>query len=494
MSRMIFKRFIFLIALTALVFSSACVLFETDDPDSPPNRETEETQDTMPEITAPTIETLPLPEPRDLENREILSVWSGFEGVEKNVLEQLVREFNTESSHTFIQLASMSWPLLHQKMAAAPAAGNGPDFIIQNYRQIKYYEDWGLLTDISDMYRAEKLFEGEAEPELVFNVRKDHYPENVMRELSFTTANGQESDAAVPMAYIPQRLFYRSDLFETHGYEAPPDTLEALFSVADSLAGELNAIPYGLALSFEQIFGPLGINQLGHPPVNAGSRDVDFLTDGFARYLESIVSLADNGLMPDATEDHAELFRTGQLLMYIGDLYDVSLHQAAGVRFDIAPLPGGSGAQKQVTEAYLFVPTVFINNRIEHFFEWVNFWNMTESQRIWSFRTGHPPVVTDYSGFEEDREWLGSQAPAFTRSLEAFALDSNVLEPDYETLYDQYLRRYWLQALSGSLTVDEALEQAAEAIEAYFEALRVSEEEAAQAEMDQDDSEAETED
>ncbi len=481
MSRNIFRWFILLITITAMLLSSACVLFDSDEP----GRQTEETQETPSDETEPTIETLPLPDTRELEDREILSAWSGLDGVEKNVLKQLINEFNAESEHTFIQLASMSWPLLNQKMSAVSAAGNGPDFIIQDYPQLKTYHSWGLLTGIGEIYTSDPPFDG-----LVYDVRKNQYPENVVRELSLAAAgNGPARDVAVPMTYIPQRLFYRSDLLETHGYEAPPATIEELFSIAASLAEEQGVIQYGLALTFEQIFGPLAINQLGQPAVDAGSRETRFLTDAFAQYLESIVSLTENGVMPDESENSAQLFRSGQLLMYVGDVYDVSTHEDAGISFDLAPLPGGPGAQKQVTEAYLFIPTVFINNRVSHFAEWVNFWNTSESQRIWSLRTGHPPVITDYSDFEDDWEWLESWGPAFTPSLEAFSLDSNTLQPEYETIYDQYLRSYWLQALSGSLTVDEALEQAGEALEAYFEALRVSEAEAEEAETD--DSEAE---
>ena len=77
-----------------------------------------------------------------------LQFWSGFTGPDRPVLEQIVKNFNDTSKTTTIEMSTMTWDVLDQKLTASFAAGSGPDFFNYGPEILGKYYNLGALTNV----------------------------------------------------------------------------------------------------------------------------------------------------------------------------------------------------------------------------------------------------------------------------------------------------------------------------------------------------------
>lgn len=207
-----------------------------------------------------------------------LSVWIMGDGNEQT---QPIFDAFTEETGIDVNLQSIPWSAVHDRLLTAVASGEGPDVVQMGSTYMAEFVDAGALLDIteyveeSDVLSPENFFEGNVET---------------------TEFDGQYY--AVPWYTETRALYYRTDLLEEVGYPEGPSTWDELYDAAVQLS-ERGDNMYGFDINImEQTFGPMFAKQNGSEVITEDGTAV-FNEPGFVEAIEYLNEFAEVGASPN---------------------------------------------------------------------------------------------------------------------------------------------------------------------------------------------------
>ena len=125
-----------------------------------------------------------------------LTFWNGFTSTDGEVLQQIVDDFNaTNEWNITIEMDVMPWATFNEKLPAAIAAGNAPDFVLCSSGYYAPYVEAGSFQDVSDFYEL---------PE----VNADDFDKNVVDLLYY-----DDLCVGIPMQMVSHYFYWDKDLY-----------------------------------------------------------------------------------------------------------------------------------------------------------------------------------------------------------------------------------------------------------------------------------------
>ncbi|WP_080146779.1 sugar ABC transporter substrate-binding protein [Marinilactibacillus piezotolerans] len=208
---------------------------------------------------------------------DTLSVWVMGDG---NESVQPIFDAYTEETGVEVNLQSIPWSAVHDRLLTAVASGEGPDVVQMGSTYMAEFVDAGALMDISEYIESEEALS----------------PDNFF-EGNVATTMFEDNYYAVPWYTETRALYYRTDLLEEVGYPEGPSTWDELYDAAVQLS-ERGDNMYGFDINLqEQTFGPMFAMQNGSEVITEDNTAV-MNEPEFVEAIEYLHSFAEAGASP----------------------------------------------------------------------------------------------------------------------------------------------------------------------------------------------------
>lgn len=267
-----------------------------------------------------------------------LELWAA--GREGEVVSELIPAFEAQHPGLRVHVQQIPFMGAHEKLLTAVVGESTPDIAPLGNTWLPEYAMIGALDPLDDAIAASSV------------IRPADYFQGVW---DINRYEGRQY--GVPWYVDTRVMFYRRDLLEQAGFDAPPADwngwLSMMLALKQSFAerGENERAPIYLRLDEPQLLIALAL-QHGEPLLRDGSRFGNFRGPGFRRALEFYVNLFQAGLAPQNGMSvignlHDE-FARGNFVFYVsgpwqlGEL-DRRLPRELSGSWATAPLPGVSG-------------------------------------------------------------------------------------------------------------------------------------------------------
>ncbi len=381
-----------------------------------------------------------------------LQFWSGFTGPDRPVLEQIVKNFNDTSKTTTIEMSTMTWDVLDQKLTASFAAGSGPDFFNYGPEILGKYYNLGALTNVDELYSSGM-------------VDKKIFPKSV---IAVPVIDGK--NLAAPMCVFDTMIYYNKDMFAAAGIKTLPKNQDELFAIAKKLTkkdAQGNVTQYGLGLAYDQIFQTF-MYGWGLDPVDMAKNKSLMAQPDHLAYVQRMADLVTKDkISPEiASTGMDTLFNSKKIAMYCNGPWATTGHVSAGVNFDVFNIPPGPKADKISGHPLFYIPTKFMGDKIKNYYEWETYWVAKPQQLIWAKGTGYPTIRVDM-GNEESLK--GTWAGKFSSAADRFTTRSYVLYQNAGKIFDEELKNAWETVTLGKGTVKDAFTKASAKIDEYMQ-------------------------
>lgn len=253
-----------------------------------------------------------------------LTVW--VMGDSSTNFETLIAPYVAETG-VEVEVVAVPWDAVDQKFTTAVASGDGPDLLQIGLSKVRTYADSGALLGITDDIVAD--YPGLAPANFVGD------PMQV----------GGET-VAVPWISDTRVLFYRSDILEENGIDAPPTTWEELREDAAVLAARGDG-QYGYYIP--QWDSPLPVimtRSFGGDIIDADG-NVDFDTPEFRQAVDLYTGLYEDGSVPTNSDfDQTQGFVSGIAPMLVSGPYLAGAISSAAPELDgswgVTTIPSGT--------------------------------------------------------------------------------------------------------------------------------------------------------
>lgn len=391
-----------------------------------------------------------------------ITLWTGFTGSDRAVLEELFNEYNESQNEVKVVMEIMDWEILYQKLTAVASTDEGPDFIIFGPENIANYVNIGLIAPIDDFYEQNRI-DRSLFPALFEQLIKydDHY-------------------IGIPMNFFAMSLYYNIDLVEAAGLdpEKPPTNWDELadwaVKLTDSSKGQ-----YGLNIQTNvtsvQYMWQNGGDILDYETKTATINQpeaveaVKYLADLYINKQAALVAGAGGaeGAMP------GQLFTAGKLGMLIDGPWQSPQLKEAGLNYGLAPVPAGPVQQANFGAGLSFHLTnkgIKDEDKKEAFYQFTTWWFQKDIQRKWSSQVGFAPIRTDMA---DDAELIAANP-----DLEVFMAASNAARPyllgikNSQKIESDIVKRYLDEILLNGADVQTTLDKAATDLDAILSTER----------------------
>jgi multiple sugar transport system substrate-binding protein len=230
-----------------------------------------------------------------------LTVWiMGDSGAN---FEQLVAPF-TDETGIEVEVVAIPWDAIDERLTTAVASGSGPDLLQIGLSKLRTFADAGALLPL-DEYLGDHP-----------GLAADNFPDGVAE----ATQVGGET-VSVPWVSDTRVLFYRSDILEENGIDAPPASWDELREDAATLAARGDG-QYGYYIP--QWDSPLPVIMtwdFGGDIIDADG-NVDFDTPEFADAVDLYTGLYADGSVPTNSDfDQTQGFISGITPMLVSGPY-----------------------------------------------------------------------------------------------------------------------------------------------------------------------------
>ena len=230
-----------------------------------------------------------------------LTVWiMGDSGAN---FEQLVAPF-TEETGTEVEVVAIPWDAIDERLTTAVASGSGPDLLQIGLSKLRTFADAGALMPLDDHLGDHP------------GLAAENFPDGV----AAATQVGGET-VSVPWVSDTRVLFYRSDILEENGIDAPPASWDELREDAAVLAARGEG-QYGYYIP--QWDSPLPVIMtwdFGGDIIDADG-NVDFDTPEFAEAVDLYTGLYADGSVPTNSDfDQTQGFISGIAPMLVSGPY-----------------------------------------------------------------------------------------------------------------------------------------------------------------------------
>lgn len=289
---------------------------------------------------------------------------------------------------------------------------------------------------------------------------------------------------AVPFYADAGLLYYRTDLLEKHGYEAPPQTWDELeemaLAIQEAERAEGNRSFHGFVFQGSAYEG-LTCNALEWQAAEGGGTiltpegQVELNTEGARRAFERAArwlgTITPRGVTTYQEEEARTVFQSGNAAFMRNWPYAYQLGQAEDSpirgRFAVTQLPAGEGGRASTLGGWSLAVSEY-SRRPELAKEFVAFLSTREAQRQRAVRGGYFATRPDVYGDPEitaEIPWYDEMRPVFENAVPRPSTVSKRLYNEISGIYFQAVHRI----ISGTgEDVEERLEEAQARVERIF--------------------------
>ena len=357
-----------------------------------------------------------------------ITFWNSYTASDRPFVEELVRRFNDSQESVVVDMTIQPNDVLTDTLLPAYGAGQGPTIVTLDASLLPSYVDQGVLQPVDDFYADGRL-------------DVDTLPQ---ASLQATTYDGQQW--GVPFGATPTMLYYNKTLFAAAGIDEPPTTMDELAADAVALSDAAAGV-FGLAIPDREapsVWATLMWSEGG----GIVSEDGTHSTFGDPESIETVTRwtnlMRDQGISPVGLNgvDADSLFGAGKSALLINGPWVSAGFAEAGLDYGIVPVPAGSATQTAVAISTNVHLSADANEQEKAAaYDFLEFWNSTDSQTFWSVSTGYPPNRSDVdpAALAENPTAQAFAAPTGSRfylgGLTSFAqIDSDVVVPTIQKI------------------------------------------------------------
>jgi ABC-type glycerol-3-phosphate transport system substrate-binding protein len=376
------------------------------------------------------------------------SSWVG----ESPQMKKLAKQFNEVYPNITVEFENVPAGRSRDKLLTQVAGGNPPDVAYMDAGGVQDFASRGALVNLDGYIAGSDV------------VTEDDYVEGFRLSASF-----DDSMYGLPYDGETTGLFYRTDLFEAAGIDAPPETWEEFESAAQALTDPASK-QYGVAIFATEAayYWYPWLWQAGGNTLSEDGQTVAFDDENGQQAAEFYVNLAQNYAPPDYLAanswDGRVAFATGKVGMYIAGNW------FAGTLLSEFPDLEGKWASAPLPEGDAGCATTLAGDTLVMFdgsedqdaaWLWMEFLSRPENMALWTFADETTTLLPPRQSLLESEEFTNSKP-----FLQGFAEDmgcavvSTVEQPKWpevETALNEQLGA----AMYGDLPVGEALTTAA---------------------------------
>lgn len=365
-------------------------------------------------------------------------------------LDTIINEFEAENPSITVEVTSAPYTDYFTLLQTDVVSGDAPDVFELNYENFVTYAANDTLMDISSMLSG----------------NAPYYP----HALEAFKYNGAQ--LALPESFSTVLLFYNADLFDAAGLDYP--TTEWTWEDATKAAEAIKALgddKWGIysPVQFWAFYKKAAQNGNCHF-FNEDMSESTINSPACVETLDLMMSFMNKGLMPTAEQlsgvSDSELFMSGNLGMLVTGIWMFDAFADAEFNWDVQIEP----AINQHAH-HFFANGVAVSASTEHAeaaAKWAEF--LTSSETAATVRVNSAwelPALNEPSYFES---YLSKTPPA-NRAAVFLALESPVTPPVIERQSEMQdtINSLLSQVVDGTLTSQEALDQAKEALDALIQ-------------------------
>ena len=324
-----------------------------------------------------------------------LTFWNGFTSTDGEVLQQIVDEFNeTNEWNITIEMDVMPWDTFNEKLPAAIAAGNAPDFVLCSSGYYPSYIKAGSFQDVSDFYDL---------PE----VNKDDFDPNVVDLLYY-----DDLCVGIPMQMVSHYFFWDKDLYEAAGLdpETPPETFEEVVENAKLLTDPAKN-QYGFCMPTDSnVPSQYTMFAYGGDYTNDDDTQATLNSEENIKAFETMKTLYE--CSPKDTDDNTYI--CGQLGQFINGPWIINGLRENEINFGVKAVPACAGIEKDaaIIPVGFSIPKTTSEEHKELVYKFVNYWNSEEICTRWTSECGTPAyLISAQENFSDDPLTLALSEP-----------------------------------------------------------------------------------
>lgn len=353
-------------------------------------------------------------------------------GYLKDQLGECIEKYEKENPNVKIEIISVGWDELNSKVVQLYQANEAPDLMLLGSRSLRQFAELGVLEELDSYLTPEYL---------------ENRIENIL-----DTADVNEKQYGIPMAFSSRALFYRSDLIEN-----PPTTWDELLETAKKINSEKGM--YGFAIPGDPTTGTDELlNFIYQGEGKIVDKDGNFTIDS-PENIETLKYLAQfKDIVPDVVStkrsDQAQMFLNGDLAMFISGSWEIPKLEEAGAKFNTAKLPAGKvESVNLVTDSYVMSS---LSENKQAAWDFIEFMGQPDQQFIITGAYGWYPVTKA----EEGRDvYDDERLQPFMDIIPTGHPEPQV--PNWDE-FDKSIRIAVQKAVTGQATPEEALKTSQE--------------------------------
>ena len=343
-----------------------------------------------------------------------LTFWNGFTSTDGEVLQQIVDDFNASNEWNItIEMDVMPWATFNEKLPAAIAAGNAPDFVLCSSGYYAPYVEAGSFQDVSDFYEL---------PE----VNADDFDKNVVDLLYY-----DDLCVGVPMQMVSHYFYWDKDLYEAAGLdpESPPETFEALVENAKLLTDK-SKNQYGFCVPVNNnVTAQYTMYAYGGGYVNEDGTEAVFNSEENVKAFETLKTLYE--CSPKDSDDNTYI--SGQLAQFINGPWIINGLRENEINYGVKAVPACTGVEQDaaVIPVGFSIPKTTSEEHKELVYKFVNYWNTEEICTKWTKECGTPAyLLSAQANFADDPQTLALSEPLSYGHIECKLNGVNTISTD----------------------------------------------------------------
>ena len=343
-----------------------------------------------------------------------LTFWNGFTSTDGEVLQQIVDDFNASNEWNItIEMDVMPWATFNEKLPAAIAAGNAPDFVLCSSGYYAPYVEAGSFQDVSDFYEL---------PE----VNADDFDKNVVDLLYY-----DDLCVGVPMQMVSHYFYWDKDLYEAAGLdpESPPETFEELVENAKLLTDK-SKNQYGFCVPVNNnVTAQYTMYAYGGGYVNEDETEAVFNSEENVKAFETLKTLYE--CSPKDSDDNTYI--SGQLAQFINGPWIINGLRENEINYGVKAVPACTGVEQDaaVIPVGFSIPKTTSEEHKELVYKFVNYWNTEEICTKWTKECGTPAyLLSAQANFANDPQTLALSEPLSYGHIECKLNGVNTISTD----------------------------------------------------------------
>ncbi len=343
-----------------------------------------------------------------------LTFWNGFTSTDGEVLQQSVDDFNASNEwNSTIEMDVMPWATFNEKLPAAIAAGNAPDFVLCSSGYYAPYVEAGSFQDVSDFYEL---------PE----VNADDFDKNVVDLLYY-----DDLCVGVPMQMVSHYFYWDKDLYEAAGLdpESPPETFEELVENAKLLTDK-SKNQYGFCVPVNNnVTAQYIMYAYGGGYVNEDETEAVFNSEENVKAFETLKTLYE--CSPKDSDDNTYI--SGQLAQFINGPWIINGLRENEINYGVKAVPACTGVEQDaaVIPVGFSIPKTTSEEHKELVYKFVNYWNTEEICTKWTKECGTPAyLLSAQANFADDPQTLALSEPLSYGHIECKLNGVNTISTD----------------------------------------------------------------